>query len=155
MVDEETGCSERIHPHFEHSLCSTADHVQLPMILASDLGSTTACVTHTSPEPGTKRRSIAAFLTQTWLGNFIALLVFILSLLTLGLTAYSSAVQIVYARWTAKNDLLQTCLAYVSRFQAGVFELLLIIVVGYRISIGALQYHNRDWNLATAVRYST
>ena len=57
------------------------------------------------------RRAVLRFLLATWVGNLIAALALVVAILALGLSAYSSAIQAIVAKWSAKNDALQSCIA--------------------------------------------
>ena len=67
--------------------------------------------TNAAYPPTSAQRPFLNFFLATWLGNLIAGIGLIIGLASLALTAYSSAVQVIFNRWTAKNDALQSCLS--------------------------------------------
>lgn len=63
-----------------------------------------------NPSPMQQSRLIR-FLFATWLGNAIAGIGLLAAIATLGLTAYSSIIQIQATKWSMQNEALQSCLA--------------------------------------------
>ena len=65
--------------------------------------------TQDTTSPATAQNAFIGFFLTTWLGNILACLGLAVALLSLGLTAYSSAVQVVSMKWSLQNNAFQSC----------------------------------------------